>query len=135
MVKFPVSAQKQAELAERMRALQLAERDLEENHLRANAVALHHRPTGVRVRCGSERSQALNRFLVRRLLVEELEARLHGKTRHSVKAERLREEKAQRERRGSRPAPGISHDPLGGAHLFDPNGAMASVYFLRPQMH
>lgn len=135
MVKFPVSAQKQAELAERMRALQLAERDLEENYLRANAVALLHRPTGVRVRCNRERSQALNRFLVRCLLVDELEARLHGKTRHAVKAERLREEKIQRERRGRRPASAIPQDPLGGAHLFDPNGALAAAYFLRPQTH
>lgn len=133
MVKFPVSAQKSADLAERMRALHLGERDLEETYLRANAVMLLHRPTGVRVRCGQERSQGLNRFLVRRMLVEELEARRNGQgSRHEAKAARLREEKLHRERRGSRPAPAIRRDPLGGAHLFDPNGALASSYFLRP---
>lgn len=140
MVKFPVSAEKQAQLAERMRAVQLAERDLEETYLRANAVALLHRPTGVRVRCGRERSQALNRFLVRRLLLDELEARQQGKTRHGIKAERLREEKDRRERRhhGRRPGEAqggsvvIARDPLGGAHLFAPSADPLAAYFLRP---
>ncbi len=133
MVKFPVSAQKSADLAERMRVLQVGERDLQETYGRANAVTLLHRPTGARIRCGAERSQALNRFLARRMLVEELEARRAGQgSRHEAKAARLREEKLQRERRGSRPAPAVRRDPLGGAHLFDPDGALASSYFLRP---
>ena len=133
MVKFPVSAQKSADLAERMRALQLGERDLEETHGRANAITLRHRPTGALVRCHQERSQALNRFLARRMLVEELEARRDGQgSRHEAKAARLREEKMLRERRGSRPAPAVRRDPVGGAHLFDPNGTIAQSYFLRP---
>ena len=133
MVKFPVSAQKSAELAERMRVLQLGERDLEETHGRANAITLLHRPTGARIRCNQERSQSLNRFLARRMLVEELEARRDGQgSRHEAKAARLREEKMLRERRGSRPPPAVRRDPIGGAHLFDPNGAMAQSYFLRP---
>ena len=65
-----------------------------------SGVTLLHRPTGIRVRCQRERSQGINRFIARRLLVEELEARAHGKTRHEVKAEHLREEKERR--RGSR---------------------------------
>ena len=133
MVKFPVSAHKSADLAERMRVLRVEERDLEETYGRANAIMLLHRPSGARVRCNRERSQGLNRFLARRTLVEELEARRDGqKSRHLAKAARLREEKAHRERRGSRPAPAVRHDPIGGAHLFDPNGAMAQSYFLRP---
>lgn len=133
MVKFPVSAQKSADLAERMHVLQVGERDLQETYGRANAVFILHRASGVRVRCGEERSQSLNRFLARRMLVEELEARRAGqKSRQEAKAARLREEKLLRERRGSRPAPAVRRDPLGGAHLFDPNGAMANSYFLRP---
>ena len=133
MVKFPVSVQKSADLAERMRALQLGERDLQETYGRANAVTLLHRPSGTRIRCGPERSQGLNRFLARRMLVEELEARRDGQgSRHEAKAARMREEKLLRGRRGSRPAPAFKHDPVGGAHLFDPNGAMAQSYFLRP---
>ena len=133
MVKFPVSAQKSAELAERMRVLQFGERDLQETFLRANVIMLLHLPTGARMRCGQERSQGLNRFLARRMLVEELEARRDGHaSRNAAKAARLREEKLLRERRGSRPAPAFRRDPVGGAHLFDPNGAMAQSYFLRP---
>ncbi|MBV9128739.1 MAG: peptide chain release factor-like protein [Verrucomicrobia bacterium] len=104
MLRFPVSLPKQEELFGRMRALQLGESDIEETYLRGNAVSLRHRPSGVRVRCGRERSQGLNRFLARRLLVDELEARRGGKTRHEVKAEKLREEKVRRQHRhGSAP--------------------------------
>jgi hypothetical protein len=42
----------------------------------------------------------LNRFLARRLLADELEARLQNKTRHMVKAEKIRESKRRTHRRG-----------------------------------
>jgi hypothetical protein len=42
----------------------------------------------------------LNRFLARRLLADELEARLQNKTRHMVKAEKIRESKRRNNRRG-----------------------------------
>jgi peptide chain release factor len=93
---FPVSEKKALALRSRLEALQCSERDLEESFFSRNGVALRHRPTGIRVRCCRESSQALNRFLVRRLLADELEARLQNKTRHQVKAERLREAKGKR---------------------------------------
>ena len=155
MLRFPVSDQKQANLNERMRQLQLAETEIEESYFRASGpggqkvnktasgVALLHRPTGVRVRCQRERSQGINRFIARRLLVEELEARVHGKTRHDVKAAQLHEEK-ERRRLGSRkkgtqaiprdangyaaePAARTAPSPSG----FDLARAMAA-YYLRP---
>ena len=108
MPRFPVSPQKQEELHRRMQALQIQEQQLEEGYFHAgdgmHGVHLIHRPTGIRVRCGRERSQGLNRFFARRLLVEELEARQTGRTRHEAKAERLRDEK-QRRRHGSSAAP------------------------------
>jgi hypothetical protein len=58
------------------------------------------------VHCSRENSQALNRFLARRLLLDELEARGQNKTRHQVKAERIREEKRRRR------APGKTSDPF-----------------------
>ena len=60
------------------------------------AVALLHRPTGVRVRCADERSQAQNRLRARLRLAERLEARVHEE-----RARRRSEaEKARRTKRG-----------------------------------
>ena len=147
MLRFPVSTPKQEELAGRMRALRLGEHEIDETYLRGNAVALLHRPTGVRVRCARERSQGLNRFLARRLLVEELEARRSGKTRHEVKAEKLREEKERRQRHhghnqhhGSAKSPAAhpSHAFLPGAAAADEAACFADftaamgAYYLRP---
>ena len=147
MLRFPVSTQKQAELNERMRHLQLAEGEIEESYFKASGpggqktnkalsgVTLMHRPTGIRVRCQRERSQGINRFIARRLLVEELEARAHGKTRHEVKAEYLREEKERR--RGSRkktaPMAAAAHPSSVTPSGFDIARAMAA-YYLRPLM-
>lgn len=101
MLRFPVTPQKQEELLRRMQALSLAESQLVEEYFRAgggmNGVHLLHKPTGIRVRCGRERSQGLNRFCARRILLEELEARQNGQTRHEAKAEKLREEKHRRQ--------------------------------------
>ena len=93
MIAFPVSAKKAEVLRARMEALGCYEKDLEENLLQGSAITILHRPTGIKVRCNRKRSQALNRFFARRLLVEELEARTQNKTRHQVKADQLREKK------------------------------------------
>ena len=152
MLRFPVSVQKQEELNERMQRLQLVEGVIEESYFKASGpggqktnktlsgVTLLHRPTGIRVRCQRERSQGINRFIARRLLVEELEARQFGKTRHEAKAKRLRENKDRR--RGSRKKPiAIATPPMESPTLlvglpkadsgFDLATAM-NAYFLRP---
>ena len=81
MASFPVSPKKEKQLSERMQALGVRERDIEEQFVRSSGaggqkvnkvstcVLLHHRPSGVRVKCQEERSQALNRFLARRILL------------------------------------------------------------------
>ena len=94
MILFPVSERKAKALQSKMDALGCHERDLEES-FRGTSITILHRPTGIRVRCNRERSQALNRFFARRLLVEELEAKVQNKTRHEVKAEELREKKGR----------------------------------------
>ncbi len=108
---FPVTPSKADDLARRMAVLGLEEAHLEETFYRAggkggqkanktsSGVILVHKPTGVQIRCHRERGQALNRFLARRLLVEELEARARGRTRHTEKAARLRSDKKRKERR------------------------------------
>ena len=94
MILFPVSERKAKALQSKMDALGCHERDLEES-FRGTSITILHRPSGIRVRCNRQRSQALNRFFARRLLVEELEAQVQNKTRHEVKAEQLREKKGR----------------------------------------
>lgn len=87
---MPVSPQKRLELVERMKALGVLERDLEEHFVRGsgkggqkvnkcnNCVALTHVPTGIVIKCHREREREINRFLARRALCDELDHRLNG---------------------------------------------------------
>ena len=98
MPAFPVTEKKARVLRERLDALRCSEKDLEERFFRRSGVELRHRPTGVRIRCSEQSCQALNRFLARRMLADELEARLQKKTRHEVKAEKIRKSKGKLKR-------------------------------------
>ena len=109
---FSVSAAKQAELAERMRRLGVAESDFEERFIRSSGpggqrvnkvstcVVLRHRPTGLEVRCQRERQQSLNRFLARRILLDRLEVQRLGRL--SEEAQRIAKIRRQKRRRSRR---------------------------------
>src|SRR5512141_71289 len=104
---FPVSPDKETQLAQRMAALGVREADLEETFVRsgghggqnvnktATCVMLLHRPSGLQVKCQATRQQGLNRFLARRLLLDKIEALRTG----YVAAERARTEKIRRQKR------------------------------------
>jgi len=99
---------KEAQLAQRMAALGVREGDIEETFVRsgghggqnvnktATCVMLLHRPTGLQVKSQSTRQQGLNRLIARRLLLDKIEAKQKG----IVAAERAREEKIRRQKRG-----------------------------------
>jgi protein subunit release factor B len=107
MSAFPVSLEKETQLAQRMTALGVSEAEIEETFVRSGGhggqnvnktstcVMLVHRPTGVQVKCQATRQQGLNRFIARRLLLDKVEARKHG----FVAAERARVEKIRRQKR------------------------------------
>jgi protein subunit release factor B len=107
MSAFPVSPEKEAQLAQRMAALGVREADIDESFVRsgghggqnvnktATCVMLLHHPTRLQVKCQTTRSQGLNRFLARRLLLDKIEALKKG----YVDAERSRVEKIRRQKR------------------------------------
>lgn len=112
MPSFPVSQSKQTDLLQRMAHYQIWEQDLTENFIRgsgaggqkinktSSCVQLRHIPTGVEVKCQISRSQALNRFLARRLLVNEIANRVDGvKSAERSRIEKIRRQKRKRSRR------------------------------------
>jgi peptide chain release factor len=112
MPDFPVAESKRAALEAKLTALGLREQDLEERFIRSSGpggqhvnktstcVVLRHLPTGLEVRSQRERSQALNRFLARRLLAAKYEALLRGRASAVEQArEKIRRQKRRRSRR------------------------------------
>ncbi len=111
MIHFPVREEKSEWLRERMEALGIYEKDIEEKFVHSSGrggqkvnksstcVYLKHLPTGIEVKCMKERSQALNRFLARRELVKRVERLLGGKSYEDIKIRKNRRQKLKREKR------------------------------------
>ncbi len=86
--------------------------DLEESFIRsggaggqnvnkvATCVVLKHLPSGFVIKCQIDRSQGMNRYLARKILVSRLDAQIHG--RESEEAKRIFKIKRQKKRRSRR---------------------------------
>ncbi len=112
MSPFGVSPDKEQALEERMEKLGIREEDIVEKFIRsgghggqnvnkvATCVYLKHLPTGIEVKCQQERSQALNRYLARRILADKVETLILGKkSEEEQRIAKLRRQKRKRSKR------------------------------------
>lgn len=112
MSRFAVSKNKEDALRQKMEELGIFEKDIKEKFIRsggkggqnvnkvATCVYLKHLPTKIEVKCQQERSQALNRFLARRILADKIEAQILGReSEEQQRIEKIRRQKRKRSKR------------------------------------
>lgn len=112
MATFGVSKEKEEALRKRMESLEIFETDIVEKFVRSSGkggqkvnktstcVYLKHLPTGVEVKCQRERSQAINRFVARRILADKIEQIIRGRESEERKRiEKIRRQKRKRSKR------------------------------------
>ena len=109
---FPVSPLKESFLQEKMKTLNIHEEDIRESFVRSQGrggqnvnktstcVYLKHIPTGIEVKCQQERSQALNRYRARVILVNKIDKLIKGKeSEEKQRIEKIRRQKRKRSKR------------------------------------
>jgi protein subunit release factor B len=107
-----VTPEKEKALQARMQELGIDEADFVEKFVRSSGkggqkvnkastcVYLKHVPTGIEVKVQRERSQALNRFLARRLMVQKIEELILGReSERKREIEKIRRQKRKRSKR------------------------------------
>jgi protein subunit release factor B len=109
---MPISAEKENAIAARMQELGVSDNDFEESFVRSSGpggqkvnkssscVYLVHIPTSLSVKCQRERSQSLNRYLARKLLLDKIERLQKGFiAKEKEKLEKIRRQKRKRSKR------------------------------------
>ncbi|OPY75373.1 MAG: Peptide chain release factor 1 [Syntrophorhabdus sp. PtaU1.Bin050] len=111
-LRYSVTPEKERALDEKFEKLGIRESDIVERFVRSRGhggqnvnkvstcVYLKHLPTGIEVKCQQERSQALNRFLARRILAQKIESVMLGK--ESEERKRIAKIKRQKRKRSKR---------------------------------
>lgn len=111
-ISFGVSTRKVNALYQKMERFEIFEKDITEKFIRSSGkggqhvnkvstcVYLKHLPTGIEVKCQSERSQTLNRFFARRRLADKIEALVLGKkSKEQQRIAKIRRQKRKRSQR------------------------------------
>ena len=109
---FSVSPLKEKQLIKKMEALNIHEKDIKESFVRSGGkggqhvnktstcVYLKHIPTGIEVKCQEERSQSLNRYKARVILVKKIDQLVKGKESEEIqRIEKIRRQKRKRSKR------------------------------------
>ncbi|MCX8033843.1 MAG: peptide chain release factor-like protein [Thermodesulfovibrio sp.] len=114
MGKFPVTEKKEIELLKEMDILGIRESDIEERFIRCSGhggqkvnktstgVYLKHIPSGIEIKFTKERSQGLNRFFARRMLIEKIKETLGLPTKKSEDIEKIRRKKQRSRKRNEK---------------------------------
>lgn len=109
---FSISPLKEKTLIKKMEALNIHEKDIKESFVRSGkkggqhvnktstCVYLKHIPTGIEVKCQEERSQSLNRYKARVILVKKIDQLVKGKESEEIqRIEKIRRQKRKRSKR------------------------------------
>ncbi len=112
MIDFGISSAKQKELEEKLKKFNIKESDISEKFIHssgnggqnlnkvATCVYLKHIPTSIEIKCQKYRTQLLNRYCARKMLVEEFETRVLGeKSKKRQLIEKIRRQKHKRSKR------------------------------------
>jgi len=121
-MKYIVSPEKVGALQGKMEQLGIRESDILERFVRSQGhggqkvnktstcVYLKHLPTGIEVKCQQERSQSLNRFFARRILVEKIESMVLGEeSEKQQQIEKIRRQKRKRSKRAKEKVLQLKH--------------------------
>lgn len=119
-----VGKKKLEDLSERMERLNIREEDLLEKFVKSSkpggqksnkassCVYLKHIPTGIEVKCERTRSQSLNRYYARKILLDKLEEVLLGReSKKRKEIEKRIKQKRKLRKRALKKLKGISEDP------------------------
>ncbi|MFH1454372.1 MAG: peptide chain release factor-like protein [Armatimonadota bacterium] len=122
MYDFGISHEKEKAIIEKMSSLGIKEEDIIEKFIKSSGpggqkvnkssscVYLKHIPTGIEVKCQKERSQSLNRYYARKILIKKInEIALGRESEERKRIEKLKRQKRKRSKRAKEKMLEVKH--------------------------